>query len=279
MTIAYLNGEFLPLEQAQISPMDRGFLFGDGVYEIIPVYKGKLFHPEQHLERLRRSLRAIEIDLTIDSAAWLNIFNQLITQNGGGDQSVYLQITRGTAPRRDHAFPKQCNPTLFAYSMPLTLPTLESLTQGIRAITIPDIRWQHCDIKSLNLLANVLARQQAVTHNAVEAILVRDGYAMEGAASNLFIVKNGVIITPPANQSILGGITRDAILELAAKHHFPCVETMIPQSLLENADEIWITSSAREITPVLYLNNTVVGSGKPGPVWYKMIELFQQLKS
>lgn len=278
MTIAYLNGDFLPLEQARVSPMDRGFLFGDGVYEIIPVYKGKLFRLDQHLNRLRRSLHLIQIDFTVNTSAWEKIFNQLIEENGSGDQSAYLQITRGAAPKREHYFPANINPTLFAYTMPLVLPTLESLQKGIQAITINDIRWQHCDIKSLNLLPNVLARQEAMTHQAQEAILVRDGHALEGAASNLFVVKNGVIITPPQDCHILGGITRDAILEIAQQNQIPHIEAIIPEKMLFSADEIWISSSAREISPVLKLNDQQVGDGKPGPVWSKMIKLFQQLK-
>lgn len=278
MTTAYLNGSFLPLDQARVPVMDRGFLFGDGIYEVIPVYGGKLFRLAHHLKRLQNSLDAVRIANPLETDAWESMLTELVERNPGSDQVIYLQVTRGVAPRRDHAFPDEIRATVFAMSSPSAEPVDSASIQGIAAITLPDIRWQHCNIKAITLLPNVLLRQQAVDAGSVEAILLKDGYAIEGAASNIFIVKNRVLITPPNGTALLPGITRDLILELAVASATPFRECSIPEADLRGADEIWLTSSTREISPVIKLDDQLVGSGQPGPAWKTMIGLFQQYK-
>jgi D-alanine transaminase len=277
MDIVYLNGEFLPVERAQVSVTDRGFIFGDGVYEVIPVYGGRLFRLEQHLRRLARSSAEVRLADPLSGDEWRRCLQELVRHNGGGDQSVYVQITRGSAPR-DHAFPKDVKPTVYAASSPLKPLTAEVAEHGVAAVTLPDIRWQRCDIKAITLLANILLRQQAIDQGAVEAILVRDGRVNEGAASNVFIVKAGVLITPPNGPYLLPGITRDLVLELAAAHGIAYREDMITPRDLAVAEEVWLTSSTREILPVTRLDRQWVGSGKPGPLWRRMTGLYQDYK-
>jgi len=277
MAIVYLNGKFLPIEQASVSVMDRGFIFGDGVYEVIPVYGGRLFRLEQHLERLARSLAEIRLANPLPAEQWRRCLQELVAQNGGGDQSVYVQITRGAAPR-DHAFPKDVQPTVYAASSPLKPLPADLAEQGVAAITVEDIRWQRCDIKAITLLANILLRQRAIDQGAAEAILVRDGAVNEGAASNLFIVKGGVLVTPPKGPYLLPGITRDLILELAAAHGIAHREAAISLADLNAAEEVWLTSSTREILPVTRLDQRAVGNGRPGPVWRRMMSLYQEYK-
>jgi D-alanine transaminase len=277
MAIVYLNGKYLPVEQASVSVMDRGFIFGDGVYEVIPAYGGRLFRLEQHLERLGRSLAAIRLADPMAPADWRRCLQELVSRNGHGDQSVYIQITRGAAPR-DHAFPKDVQPTVYAASSPLKPQPAELAEQGVVAITLQDIRWQRCDIKAITLLANILLRQQAIDQGAVEAILVRDGLANEGAASNLFIVKDGSLVTPPKGPYLLPGITRDLILELAAVQGIAHHEASISVAELEQAEEVWLTSSTREILPVTTLNDQQVGIGRPGPLWRRMMAAYQKYK-
>jgi D-alanine transaminase len=278
VSIAYLNGEFLSREKACVPVMDRGFLFGDGVYEVIPVYSGRLFRLDQHLQRLAGSLDAIRLGNPLDNTGWRNLLEQLVERNGGGDLSVYLQVTRGAAPTRDHAFPAGVPPTVFMMSSPLSAGLDIDSEPGIHAVTLDDIRWDFCNIKAITLLPNVLLRQQAIDAEAAEAILVRDGFATEGAASNLFIVRHGLLVTPPKSPSLLPGITRDLILELAANHGIPYREADITQAELNSADEVWLTSSTREISPVTRLDDRRVGDGKPGPLWQRMIRLYQDYK-
>jgi D-alanine transaminase len=278
MTTAYLNGSYLPLEDACVPVMDRGFLFGDGVYEVIPVYGGRLFRLAQHLQRLQNSLDGVRIGNPLTADAWRELLEELVNRNSGSNQAVYLQVTRGVAPKRDHAFPAGVRPTIFAMSNPLPEARDIHGEQGIHAITLPDIRWQHCNIKAITLLPNILLRQQAVEADTAEAILIKDGYATEGAASNIFIVRNGVLITPPKGPTLLPGITRDLIIDLAADNAVPYREAGISEAELHSAGEIWLTSSTREISPVVRLNDTVVGDGRPGPVWKHMIALFQAYK-
>ena len=279
MSTAYLNGEFRPLSETQVSVMDRGFLFGDGVYEVIPVYGGRLFRLTHHLKRLRDSLDGVRIANPLSDTAWEAMLTELVSRNEGHDQAVYLQVTRGVAPRRDHAFPENCSPTLFAMSTPMPEAVdIDSVT-GIAAITVPDIRWKLCNLKAITLLPNVLLRQQALDSDGAEAILINDGLAIEGAASNLFIVNNGLLITPANGPALLPGITRDLIIELAANHAIPFREADITQQELFSADEIWLTSSTREISPVIRLDDSVVSGGVPGPLWHRMISLYQDYKS
>jgi D-alanine transaminase len=278
VSIAYLNGDYLPLDEARVPVLDRGFLFGDGVYEVIPVYGGKLFRLSHHLRRLENSLAAVRIGNPLAVNTWESILRELVERNQGSDQALYLQVTRGVAPKRDHAFPADIRPTVFAMSTPgMASIDIESVT-GITAITLPDIRWQHCNIKAITLLPNVLLRQQAIDANTAEAILIRDGYAMEGAASNLFIVRNGTLITPPNGPALLPGITRDLILELAAANDIPLHESAITRQELNQAEEIWLTSSTREISPVTRLDDQLIGTGKSGPLWKRIIRLFQDYK-
>lgn len=278
MSTAYLNGDFLPLSETRISVMDRGFLFGDGVYEVIPVYGRRLFRLEHHLKRLQDSLDAIRIRNPLDSAGWLSMLTELVERNAGDDQAVYLQVTRGIAEKRDHAFPEAVRPTLFAMSTPMAESVDVDAIPGVTAITLEDIRWDLCNVKAITLLPNVLLRQQAIDGGGAEAILIKDGRAIEGAASNVFIVSNGLLITPPNGPSLLPGITRDLILELAMKNAIPFRETDITEAQLCSAEEIWLTSSTREISPVVRLNDQTISGGKPGPHWRRMISLYQDYK-
>ena len=279
MSTAFLNGTFLPLENACVPVMDRGFLFGDGVYEVIPVYAGKLFRLDHHLKRLHNSLDAIRIENPLSGADWEGMLRELVSRNEDPDQAVYLQVTRGVAAKRDHAFPPDCKPTVFAMSNPMATPVDTGSISGATAITLPDIRWKLCNIKAITLLPNVILRQQAIDAGAAEAILIRDGYAVEGAASNVFIVRNGMLITPPNGPTLLPGVTRDLVIELAARHAVPFREADISEAELFSADEIWLTSSTREISPVTLLDETVIGNGKPGPLWKHMIGLYQDCKA
>jgi len=236
-----------------------------------------LFRLEQHLQRLARSLAEIRLADPLSGDQWRHCLQDLVTRNGDGDQSVYVQITRGIAPR-DHAFPKEVKPTVYAASSPLRPQAAEVVEDGVAAICMPDIRWQRCDIKAITLLANILLRQQAIDEGAVEAILVRDGLVNEGAASNLFIVKGGELITPPKGAYLLPGITRDLVLELAAAHAITFREAAITPQDLADAEEVWLTSSTREILPVTRLDKRAVGNGKPGPLWRRMTALYQDYK-
>lgn len=277
MPTVHLNGKFLPAEQACVPVLDRGFIFGDGVYEVIPAYGGKLFRLDEHLQRLQNSLAAVRIPNPLTSDAWATMLNELIAQNDGDDQSLYLQVTRGSA-QRDHAMPDNPMPTVFAMSNPLHPVSQKISEHGVAAISLDDIRWQRCHIKAISLLPNILLRQEALDQNAAEAILVRDGFATEGAASNLFIVNDGELITPPTGPFLLPGITRDLILELAAANNIPHQEKNISLAELQSADEIWLTSSTKEILPVTRLDNKPVASGKPGPLFRQMLALYQNYK-
>lgn len=279
VNLVYLNGDYMPLDEARIPVMDRGFLFGDGVYEVIPAYHGRLFRMREHLQRLERSLQGIGMENPLTCDEWQEILEKLVNQQPEIDQSVYLQVTRGIYAKRDHNFPKQIKATVLAMCSPFGQPGSRINQEGIPAITIDDIRWDYCHIKTTALLANVLLRQQAVMAGALEAILIRNGNATEGAASNLFIVTDGQIITPPKSQALLPGITRDVVLELAEQNGLAYCEADIPLQQLESADEVWLTSSTREIMPVTQLNNHAVGDGKPGPVWQQIYQLYQQFKT
>ena len=274
----FLNGELVAREDAKISVMDRGFLFGDGVYEVIPVYNGKLFRLAEHLQRLQNSLDGIQLANPYSDDQWQRYLQDLVNNAGGGDLSLYLQVTRGAAEKRDHAFPTDVEPTIFAMTSAFAPPAGEILAQGLRAVTVEDIRWKWCHIKSIALLGNVLLKQQALDTGADEAILIRDGLATEGSASNLFAVIDGTLVTPPKGPKLLPGITRDLVVELSAQHQLPCVEREISQTELGNADEIWVTSSTREIVAVTELDDTPVGDGKPGPIWRQMFDWYQAYK-
>ncbi|HEC12640.1 MAG TPA: D-amino acid aminotransferase [Acidiferrobacteraceae bacterium] len=272
----YLNGEFVPAQSATISVFDRGFIFGDGVYEVIPAYGGRLFRFTQHMDRLDRSLTAIGLENPLVRDKWNSVLLKLISQSDD-DQSIYLQVTRGVAAR-DHSFPDSVDCTVFVYAQPLVTPSTKILQEGVAVILAKDNRWQRCDIKAVSLLPNVLLRQQATVSGASEALLVRDGKVTEGAASNVFIVKHGVVVTPPKGPAILPGITRDLIVELATENSIPCREEDIPVGALRGADEVWLCSSTKEILPVTVLDGTQVGAGQPGPAFERMLQLYKHYK-
>ncbi len=279
MTIVYLNGEYMPLEAAKISVLDRGFLFADGVYEVIPVYGGRLFRLQQHLNRLADSLAGIKLPNPMDHAAWSSMLEELVARNDGGECSVYLQITRGAGDGREHIFPEGIAPTVFAMVSPMKPVAPELLQNGLQAVTMDDNRWQLCHLKTTALLANVLMRQAAKEQDAEEAILIRDGYATECSASNLFIVDNGVLVTPPKSAHLLPGVTRDLVLELAEEHNIKYAEREIAEAQLHNAAEIWITSSSKEVLAVTRLNGVPVGNGQPGPLWRQMFDHYRAYKA
>ena len=283
MSVVYLNGSFLPINEACVPVTDRGFLFGDGVYEVIPAYGGRLFRLPHHLQRLQDSLDGIHLSNPLNESEWKQLLEALLEQNRDragihNDQSVYLQVTRGTAEKRDHNFPAEIHHTVYACSNPIPDPDPAVERDGVAAITLDDIRWAWCNIKATTLLPNVLLRQQASERGAAEAILIRDGNVIEASSSNIFIVSNGVIVTPPKSPIMLPGITRDLVLELAEQHGIAYREGNITEDELHDADEVWITSSTREIVPVTRLDDKQVGNGLPGQVWKTMLTHYRQYK-
>lgn len=280
VSIAYFNGEYLPLDQVRISPLDRGFLFGDSVYEVIPSYAGEFFLLPEHLQRLARSLAAIRIPNPFGADEWAALLEDLLARNADPatpDMGVYLQVTRGVAPR-DHAFPPETRPTVLAMVSPIR-PLPDTIrAEGVAAVTAEDRRWGHCDIKATTLLANVLNRQDATEQGAVEAILLRDGQLTEGAASNVFVVLAGRIITPPLDAAVLPGVTRSRVLALGRELGYPVEERVVRADELGRAEEIWLTSSTREILPVTRLDGRAVGRGAPGPVWQAVHAAYQAAK-
>jgi D-alanine transaminase len=279
---AYLDGQFLPLSEARISPMDRGFLYADGVYEVIPVYSRFPFRLEEHLRRLQNSLDGIRLPNPHSTAEWRLKILRLIAETDFDDQAIYLQVTRGADTRRDACFPKNIPQTVFMFSAPLVAPTPEQRMSGVKAVTAPDIRWLRCDLKSVSLLPNVLTRQLSSDVGATETIMVRDGFLTEGSASNVFIVKNDVILAPPKDNLILPGITYDVVLELAARYEAPYELRPISEAELRCADEIWVTSSSKEVLAVTTLDDKPVGkgdgAGRPGPVARRMQAWFVEFK-
>jgi D-alanine transaminase len=279
MPEVYLNGAFVPAEQARVSVMDRGFLFADGVYEVIPAYGGRPLREAAHLARLSNSLRGIRLPEPLSHTEWADVFRRLLAGTAGIDQAIYLQVTRGAAAVRDHRFPAEVGPTLFAMTRPLAPRDPALSERGVAAIVREDIRWGRCDIKSVALLAAVLLRQEAHEADAEEAILVRDGRAVEGSTSNLFMVRADRLLTPPTSPFLLAGITRQITLELARGAGIDCEERDISLDALRAADEIWLTSSTREVMPVTRLDGATVGSGVPGPLWRRIDALYQDFKS
>ena len=276
MTV-YLNGDYMPIGEARVPVLDRGFLLGDGVYEVIPVYGARPFRLAQHLARLQNSCNGIRLRNPHTEAEWAGLITRLIEQQPFADQNLYLQVTRGVA-KRDHAFPQGATPTVFMMSNPLVTPTPEQFEAGVSAVCATDNRWQRCDIKSIALLANVLLRQIAVDAGATESILFRDGYMTEGAASNIFAVKQGVILAPPRNHLMLPGITYDTVIEQARAHDVPLEVREISEAEVRAADELWLTSSTKEILPITRLDGRVVGSGVAGPLARRILALYQALK-
>tara|TARA_R110002074_G_scaffold54746_1_gene136319 strand:+ start:21842 stop:22714 length:873 start_codon:yes stop_codon:yes gene_type:complete len=276
--VVFLNGEFVPLTEAKISVLDRGFLFADGVYEVIPAYGGKLFRLQQHLDRLNSCLNAIRMAPVMSDQEWTAVLTKLIEPHAQSDQSVYIQVTRGAGVNRDHQLPALYRPTTFAMCQAIVNDSLDLIAKGIKAITLDDIRWDWCHIKSIALLGNILLKQQASDQHCTDAILLRDGFATEGSASNLFIVKNKQLITPPKSHNLLPGVTRDLVLELAINEGVNCIEREISEQQLFNADEIWLTSSTKEIMPVIELNRQAVGNGRPGELWQQISNRYSDFK-
>jgi len=278
MTI-YLNGSFMPVEDAKVSVLDRGFIFGDGVYEVIPIYSRRAFRLAEHLKRLQHSLDGIKLPNPHSEREWTDILNELIKRNTPDDQYLYLHITRGVA-KRDHAFPvPPVPPTVFVLSNPLTTPPAEQLQKGITCVTVADNRWLRCDIKAIALLPNVLLRQAAVEAGCAEAILIRDdAFLTEGAASNIFVVKDGKLLAPPKDNLMLPGITYDVILELAAANRIPFEVRRISKAEVFDADELLLTSSTKEVLAITTLDGKPVGNGKPGAMFTRLHTLYQTFK-
>ena len=278
----YLNGQFVPLAEAKVSVLDRGFVFGDGVYELVPVYSRKPFRLDGHLRRLQGSLDGIRLANPHGVAEWRDLILRLVELQDFDDQSVYIQITRGTPvegqPPRDHAFPKGVPPTVFMFAQPLVTATPAQKAAGVCAVTAPDNRWLRCNIKAISLLANILLRQQAVDADCAETVMLRDGFLTEGAASNIFVVKDGVLRAPPPSNLMLTGITYDVVLELAAAHGIPHEVRAISEAEVRGADELWMTSSTREIMAIVKLDGVPVGAGVPGPLARQMDTLYQTFK-
>jgi len=276
--MVFLNGKFLPIEQAMVPVLDRGFIFGDGVYELIPVYSRAPFRMDEHLARLERSLAAVRIANPYARDKWRSVIRELVAQQPGEDQGVYLQVTRGVA-KRDHAFPADVEPTVFVMSNPLVNPPRELVDKGVGAVTAVDNRWLRCDIKSISLLGNVLARQASADAGAAETILFRDGKLTEASASNVFVAKNGLLLSPPKSNLILPGITYDVVVEIAQMTKIPLEFRDVSEAEVRGADEVWVTSSSKEILAVVTLDGKPVGEGRPGPLFRKAWQAYQEFKA
>jgi D-alanine transaminase len=276
--MVYLNGEFLPLDQARVPVMDRGFLFGDGVYEVIPVYSRRAFRLVEHLRRLQGSLDGMRLANPHTDAEWTTLIERIVTEGATDDQSVYIQVTRGPMAVRNHAFPRTITPTVFIMGEPLHTPPDAQREQGIGAVSAADFRWLRCDLKVTSLLANCLLRQMAIDAGCIETLLFRDGYLSEGAASNIFMVKDGLLLAPPKNHLMLAGITYDVVLEIAAAHNLAHEVRDIREEEVREADELWMTSSTKEVLPIVSLDGTPIGTGKPGQVFAKMYGWYQDFK-
>jgi len=276
--IAHFNGELMPLDKVAISPLDRGFIFGDGVYEVIPVYEGRMLRGREHFERLQRSMDEIRLmnPHTVDE--WMALTAKLL-EHHPGNQSVYIQVTRGVPPKRDHVLPQGLTPTVFMMCYPLATPSREQVENGVACVTHRDFRWEKCHIKSTSLLGNVLARQISADAGAAETILLRDGMLTEASASNVFVVKDGVVAAPPRDNHILLGITYDLLTRLAAEGSLKLEIRPVSEAQLRSADEVWLSSSTKEVLAVTTLDGKPVGSGKPGPVFRRMHSLYQDYKS
>lgn len=276
--ICYLNGEFQPLADARISPLDRGFLFADSVYEVLPVFDGRMFRFREHFDRLARSLREIRIESPHTHEEWLALLEELIRRNGGGTMYVYVQVTRGMEFGRNHTFPAGAKPSVFALASQLPALTPQLRETGLTAITVEDFRWGRCDIKSTALLANVLAKQQAADAGAHEAIFIRGDEVLEGSSTSIFVVTRGVLATPANSNRILPGTTRDVALELATGV-MPIEIRAIRLPELQAADEVLISAATRDVAPITRIDGKPVGAGKPGPYWQKLDAAFANMRA
>jgi D-alanine transaminase len=273
----FLSGEFMPFEQAKISPLDRGFIFADGCYEVIPVYGGVPLRFEAHMKRLGNGLAELSIDNPYSLEQWESIITTLVEKNGGGDQAVYFQVTRGVA-KRDFSMPKGLKQTVFMMSNPLPLPKAEIYEKGISCVSLDDFRWERGHIKSVALLGAILLKNEANLAGADECVLFRDGFLTESSASNIAAVKNGVILCPPLDNLILHGITYELMIDLARKAGLPLEIRRVSRKEVRTADELWISSSTKEVVPITMLDGKPVGNGQPGPMFKKMYQLFQDYK-
>jgi len=276
----FLNGQWQPLSEAKVSVLDRGFIFGDGIYEVVPAYSKRPFRIESHLNRLMRSLTAIRIRSPYDKEQWAALFHEIVTRNAGDDQFVYIQVTRGVA-KRDHAFPNpEVTPTVFAMSTAFHQPSQKIREEGVAVVTLPDERWLHCDIKSTALLGNVLARQSAADRGVMEGVMFRDGFLTEGSSSNVWMVKDGVLCAPIKNHLVLEGIRYGLFEELAAKLSIPLQIRRIRQAEVAGADELMISSATKEVLPVVKMDSRLVGhashAGKPGPIYKKLRQAYDE---
>ena len=277
--IAFVDGAYLPLAEARVSPLDRGFLFGDGAYEVIPVYSRRPFRIDEHIARLAATLAAMRIDNPHPAAEWKAIVAELVARNPWEDQSVYLQVTRGADVKRNHAFPgAEVKPTVFLMSEPLPAPDADQLARGVAAVSAADIRWLRCDLKTVSMLANCLLRQHAIDHGCAETVLFRDGFLTEGAASSIFVVRDGVLRVPPKSHLMLPGITYDVVLELARAHGLRHAVGEVLEAEVRAADELWMASSTKEVLPITTLDGRPVGSGSPGPMARQMHGWYQDFK-
>ncbi|HXU66886.1 MAG TPA: D-amino acid aminotransferase [Casimicrobiaceae bacterium] len=274
--VVYLNGNFLPLADAKVSVLDRGFIYGDGVYEVVPVYARKPFRMPQHLTRLQNSLDGIRL-ANPHAQRWDALIAELIARQPFDDQAVYLQVTRGVA-KRDHAFPHGVAPTVFMMSNPLVLPSREQVERGVAVITAQDNRWLRCDLKTTSLVGNVLMRQLAVDNDAVETVMFRDGHLTEASASNVLIVRDGTIIAPPKDNLILPGITYDATLEIAHDAGVALDVRAVTHAETLSADEMWLSSSTKEVLAVTRVDDRPFAGGAPGPVFRRVWAAFQERK-
>lgn len=278
LPVCYVNGAYVAWEDARISPFDRGFLYGDGAYELIPVYAGRPFRFEAHCARLTRSLTELRMQDPLPRERWREIVGGLIERNGGGDQYVYWQVTRGAERGRNHAPLPDVPRTVFAFCAPLPLLSSAALASGVACISSADTRWARCDIKSVALLANVLLRQLSVDAGAAETLLLRDGELTEGSASAVHVVLAGEVRTPPLSTRLLPGTTRSVLEELGERTGIACRAMRVSESELRSAEEIIISAATRELTPVTSLDGRPVGSGRPGPVWQRLYAQFQRYK-
>ncbi|MBC3920517.1 D-amino acid aminotransferase [Undibacterium sp. CY18W] len=276
--LVYLNGEMTPLSEAKIPVLDRGFIFGDGIYEVIPVYQRKMFRADQHLARLFRSLASIGITNPHSKEEWLELIARVMAAHEADDQMVYLQVTRGVA-KRAHAFPKDVTPTVFIMTNPIVLPTAAARENGVACVSMEDKRWLRCEIKSISLLGNVLAAQNAAEEGVAESIQFRDGYLTEASASNVWIVKDGVLMGPPKDNLILEGIRYGLIEELCAAHNIKLEARRITREEVFAADEVMLSSATKEVLAVVKLDDKSIGDGKPGAVYHKLYAAYQVAKA
>lgn len=275
--VVHLNGALVRLRDAKISVLDRGFIYGDGAYEVVPVYGRKPFRMQHHLDRLQRTLDAIRLPNPHDDAAWRRLVGEVVERAEFDDQAVYLQVTRGVA-KRDHSFPVGVAPTVFIMTNPLPLPTREQVERGVAVVTADDNRWDRCDLKTTSLLPNVLMRQLATDAGATETVMFRDGWLTEASASNVLVVQGDTIVAPPKDRQILPGITYDATVEFAREADLPIEIRPVRRAEALEADEMWLSSSTKEVIAVTTVDGRPFAGGAPGPMFRRIYEIFQAHK-